>query len=156
MAKYAYPDVLVTTQWVADHQQDPNVRIVESDEDPLVYQQGHIAGAVRLDWHTELRKSRRARLRRPRKVRASDVRQGDWERYDRRVVRRQEQLVGLLRLLGDEAVRPCQVRDHGRRPEAMGARRPSVGRAIPNRPIRRPSIMPRSKISRSALSARKY
>ena len=54
MAKYAFPDMLVTTQWVADHQQDPQVRIVESDEDPLVYQQGHIAGAVRLDWHTEL------------------------------------------------------------------------------------------------------
>ena len=36
MAKYAFPDVLVTTTWVAEHQQDPNVRIVESDEDPLV------------------------------------------------------------------------------------------------------------------------
>jgi thiosulfate/3-mercaptopyruvate sulfurtransferase len=54
MAKYAFPDVLVTTQWVAEHQQDPQVRIVESDEDPLVYQQGHIPGAVRLDWHTDL------------------------------------------------------------------------------------------------------
>jgi thiosulfate/3-mercaptopyruvate sulfurtransferase len=54
MAKYAHPEMLVTTQWVADHQQDPQVRIVESDEDPLVYQQGHIAGAVRLDWHTDL------------------------------------------------------------------------------------------------------
>jgi thiosulfate/3-mercaptopyruvate sulfurtransferase len=54
MAKYAFPDVLVTTEWVAEHQQDPNVRIVESDEDPLVYQQGHIPGAVRLDWHTDL------------------------------------------------------------------------------------------------------
>ena len=54
MAKYAFPDVLVTTEWVAEHQQDPNVRIVESDEDLLVYQQGHIPGAVRLDWHTDL------------------------------------------------------------------------------------------------------
>jgi thiosulfate/3-mercaptopyruvate sulfurtransferase len=54
MAKYAFPDVLVTTEWVAEHQQDPSVRIVESDEDPLVYQQGHIPGAVRLDWHTDL------------------------------------------------------------------------------------------------------
>jgi thiosulfate/3-mercaptopyruvate sulfurtransferase len=54
MAKYAFPDVLVTTQWVAEHEQDPQVRIVESDEDPLVYQQGHIPGAVRLDWHTDL------------------------------------------------------------------------------------------------------
>jgi thiosulfate/3-mercaptopyruvate sulfurtransferase len=54
MAKYAFPEVLVTTEWVAEHQQDPNIRIVESDEDPLVYQQGHIPGAVRLDWHTDL------------------------------------------------------------------------------------------------------
>ncbi len=54
MAKYAFPDLLVTTDWVAEHQNDPHVRIVESDEDPLVYQQGHVAGAVRLDWHTDL------------------------------------------------------------------------------------------------------
>jgi thiosulfate/3-mercaptopyruvate sulfurtransferase len=54
MAKYAFPDTLVTTAWVSEHQQDPQVRIVESDEDPLVYQQGHIPGAVRLDWHTDL------------------------------------------------------------------------------------------------------
>jgi thiosulfate/3-mercaptopyruvate sulfurtransferase len=54
MAKYAFPEVLVSTEWVAEHQQDPQVRIVESDEDPLVYQQGHIPGAVRLDWHTDL------------------------------------------------------------------------------------------------------
>src|SRR5579871_5099298 len=54
MAKYAFPDLLVSTDWVAEHQNDPHVRIVESDEDPLVYQQGHIAGAVRVDWHTDL------------------------------------------------------------------------------------------------------
>ena len=54
MAKYAFPDLLVSTDWVAEHQQDPQVRIVESDEDPLVYQQGHIPGAVRLDWHMDL------------------------------------------------------------------------------------------------------
>jgi thiosulfate/3-mercaptopyruvate sulfurtransferase len=51
---YAKPDVLVTTQWVADHLEDPNVRIVESDEDILLYDIGHIPGAVKLDWHTDL------------------------------------------------------------------------------------------------------
>jgi thiosulfate/3-mercaptopyruvate sulfurtransferase len=51
---YARPDVLVTTQWVADHLDDPNVRIVESDEDILLYDIGHIPGAVKLDWHTDL------------------------------------------------------------------------------------------------------
>jgi thiosulfate/3-mercaptopyruvate sulfurtransferase len=51
---YAKPEVLVTTQWVADRLEDPNVRIVESDEDILLYDIGHIPGAVKLDWHTDL------------------------------------------------------------------------------------------------------
>src|SRR5260370_40179417 len=50
---YAHPETLVPTEWVADHLNDPTVRIVESDEDPLLYEIGHIPGAVRLDWHTE-------------------------------------------------------------------------------------------------------
>ena len=41
---YAHPEVLVSTQWVADHNADDNVRIVESDEDILLYEVGHIAG----------------------------------------------------------------------------------------------------------------
>lgn len=53
-AGYAHPDVLVTTQWVADHLDDPSVRIAESDEDILLYEIGHIPGAVKLDWHTDL------------------------------------------------------------------------------------------------------
>src|SRR5918998_1073499 len=51
---YANPDVLVSTDWVAEHLDDPNVRIVESDEDVLLYDIGHIPGAVKLDWHTDL------------------------------------------------------------------------------------------------------
>jgi len=51
---YAHPEVLVSTEWVAAHLQDPNVRIVESDEDILLYEIGHIPGAVKLDWHTDL------------------------------------------------------------------------------------------------------
>lgn len=51
---YARPDVLVDTQWVADHLSDPNVRIIESDEDPLVYASGHIPGAVEVDWVRDL------------------------------------------------------------------------------------------------------
>ncbi|MGC4191967.1 MAG: sulfurtransferase [Thermomicrobiales bacterium] len=53
-AGYANPNVLVTTQWVADHLDDPKVRIVESDEDILLYDIGHIPGAVKLDWETQL------------------------------------------------------------------------------------------------------
>ena len=51
---YANPDVLVTTEWAAAHLNDPKVRIVESDEDVLLYEIGHIPGAVKLDWHTDL------------------------------------------------------------------------------------------------------
>jgi len=55
MAKeYAHPDVLVSTAWVEEHCQDANVRIVESDEDVLLYQTGHVPGAVKIDWHTDL------------------------------------------------------------------------------------------------------
>ena len=47
---YVQPDVLVSTDWVAEHRNDPNVRLIESNEDPLVYPSGHIAGAVEVDW----------------------------------------------------------------------------------------------------------
>jgi len=51
---YVHPDALVSTEWVADHLQDPNVRLVESNEDPLVYPSGHIPGAVQIDWTADL------------------------------------------------------------------------------------------------------
>lgn len=54
MAEYVRGDVLVDTQWVADHLNDPKVRIVESDEDILLYEVGHVPGAIKLDWHTDL------------------------------------------------------------------------------------------------------
>lgn len=51
---YTTAEVLVSTDWVADHLNDPNVRIVESNEDPLLYPSGHIPGAVQVDWTTDL------------------------------------------------------------------------------------------------------
>jgi len=51
---YAHADALVSTDWVADHLKDLSVRIVESDEDVLLYDVGHIPGAVKIDWHTDL------------------------------------------------------------------------------------------------------
>jgi thiosulfate/3-mercaptopyruvate sulfurtransferase len=51
---YANPDVLVTTDWVADHLHDPAIRIVESNEDTLLYAAGHIPGAVHVDWTNDL------------------------------------------------------------------------------------------------------
>ena len=54
LQKYARPEMLVTTGWVAEHLDDPDVVIVESDEDVLLYDTGHIAGAVKVDWHLDL------------------------------------------------------------------------------------------------------
>src|SRR5579883_3072774 len=51
---YARPDVLVSTAWVQEHLNDPSIRIVESDEDVLLYDLGHVPGAVKIDWHTDL------------------------------------------------------------------------------------------------------
>jgi thiosulfate/3-mercaptopyruvate sulfurtransferase len=54
MSGYAHPETLVDTSWVADHLQDPNVRLIEADEDILLYEIGHIPGAVKLDWHVDV------------------------------------------------------------------------------------------------------
>jgi thiosulfate/3-mercaptopyruvate sulfurtransferase len=54
MAEYVHPEVLVSTQWVADHINDANIRIVESDEDILLYEVGHIENAIKVDWQTDL------------------------------------------------------------------------------------------------------
>ena len=54
MAEYAHPEVLVSTDWVAEHRHDPSVRIVESDEDILLYEVGHVPGAIKVDWQNEL------------------------------------------------------------------------------------------------------
>ena len=51
---YTSPQALVSTEWVAEHLNDPGVRLVESNEDPLVYPSGHIPGAVEVDWTRDL------------------------------------------------------------------------------------------------------
>jgi thiosulfate/3-mercaptopyruvate sulfurtransferase len=51
---YVHPEVLVSTTWLADHLGDPSLRIVESDEDVLLYDTGHIPGAQKVDWHADL------------------------------------------------------------------------------------------------------
>ena len=51
---YANPDSLVSTEWVAQHLDDPGVRVIESNEDPLLYSSGHIPGAVEVDWTRDL------------------------------------------------------------------------------------------------------
>ncbi len=51
---YAHPEALVSTQWVAEHLDDPSLRLLESNEDVLLYDVGHIAGAQKIDWHQDL------------------------------------------------------------------------------------------------------
>ncbi|MBA3583452.1 MAG: sulfurtransferase [Gemmatimonadetes bacterium] len=54
---YAHPEALVSTDWVAEHLDDDSVRLVESNEDVLLYDTGHIPGAVKVDWHIDLNDS---------------------------------------------------------------------------------------------------
>ncbi|ACQ80897.1 Rhodanese domain protein [Beutenbergia cavernae DSM 12333] len=52
--EYAHPERLVSTQWLADHLGAAGLVVVESDEDVLLYETGHIPGAVKIDWHLDL------------------------------------------------------------------------------------------------------
>jgi thiosulfate/3-mercaptopyruvate sulfurtransferase len=54
ISQYAHPEVLVSTAWLAEHLDEPNTRIVESNEDVLLYDTGHIPGAVHIDWRLDL------------------------------------------------------------------------------------------------------
>ena len=51
---YANADKLVSTEWVAAHLNDDKIRVIESNEDPLLYPSGHIPGAVEVDWVKDL------------------------------------------------------------------------------------------------------
>ena len=62
MADYPDSQSLVSTQWVADHGGDANVRLVEVDVDTVAYEQGHIAGAVGWNWETQLQQTVRRDL----------------------------------------------------------------------------------------------
>ncbi len=54
LAQYAKPELLVTTSWLAEHLNDPGLVVVESDEDVLLYDTGHVPGAIKVDWHLDL------------------------------------------------------------------------------------------------------
>ncbi|MGE5226977.1 MAG: sulfurtransferase [Planctomycetaceae bacterium] len=54
MTDYANPDVLVSTDWLEDHLDDPTIRVIEVDEDTTAYEKGHIRGSVPWDWSTDL------------------------------------------------------------------------------------------------------
>ena len=52
--QYAHPDALVSTDWLAERLNDPSIRVIESDEDILLYDVGHIPNAQKVDWHADL------------------------------------------------------------------------------------------------------
>jgi thiosulfate/3-mercaptopyruvate sulfurtransferase len=54
LSGYAHPERLVTTDWLADNLGTSGLRVIESNEDILLYDTGHITGAIKIDWHTEL------------------------------------------------------------------------------------------------------
>src|SRR2546430_14864262 len=54
MSNYAHPEVLVSTDWVAQHANDPKVRVVEVDVDTKAYDEGHIPGAIAWNWNAQL------------------------------------------------------------------------------------------------------
>jgi thiosulfate/3-mercaptopyruvate sulfurtransferase len=62
MTEYAHPEVLVTTDWVANHLNDPKIRVVEVDVDTSAYDQGHVPGAVGWNWQTQLQDTLRRDL----------------------------------------------------------------------------------------------
>ncbi len=53
-AAYAHPEALVSTEWLQAHLGEPGLVVVESDEDVILYETGHIPGSVKIDWHTDL------------------------------------------------------------------------------------------------------
>lgn len=52
--QYSHPDMLVSTNWVADHARDPKVKLVEVDVDTTAYEKGHIRNAIGWNWQTDL------------------------------------------------------------------------------------------------------
>jgi len=54
VAEYAKPDALVTSDWLAEHLQDPDIRILDVDEDTEAYAKGHIPGAIGVHWRKDL------------------------------------------------------------------------------------------------------
>ena len=121
--EYAHPEMIVSTEWVAQHLDDPGLVVAESDEDVLLYETGHVPGAVKLDWHTELNDP----VTRDYVDGAgspADVREGHLQGHHAGALRRQEQLVGGVRAVGVLAVRPPGRAPDGRRPGQVDRRGP--------------------------------
>ena len=124
LAAYAHPERLVTTTWLAEHLGDPGLVVVESDEDVLLYDTGHIPGAVKVDWHTDLNDPVTRDYVDGAELRRALRRARHRPRHHRRLLRRQEQLVGRLRLWVFSLFGHPDVRHPRRRPRQVDRRGP--------------------------------
>ena len=115
---------LVSADWVEEHLDDPSVVFVEVDEDTTAYDTGHIPGAIKLDWKTDLQDPVRRDFVNKEQFEALLSARGHRQRRHRRALRRQQQLVRRLRLLVLQALRPRRRQAARRRPQEVGARQP--------------------------------
>ena len=103
MTDYANPDALVATDWLEEHLDDPDVRVIEVDEDTTAYEKGHIRGAVGWNWNTDLHTAV-GRDYKDQDGFAELLAAAGRRRHDHgRALRRQQQLVRGLRVLAPEA-----------------------------------------------------
>ena len=97
---------LVTVEWAEKNLNTPGVVFVEVDEDTTAYDGGHIAGAIKLDWKTDLQDPVRRDFVNQEQFEKLLSERGDQQRRHRRPLRRQQQLVRGVRVLVLQAVRP--------------------------------------------------
>ena len=144
--------VLVDADWVEAHLDDPKVVLVEVDEDTAAYDKNHIQGRGPPGLEEGPAGPGPPRLREQGAVRGAAVREGHRQRRHRRAVRRQQQLVRVLRLLVLQALRPRRRQAARRRPQEVGARLPRAGRRR-STSARRRRTPRRTRTARSARSA---
>ena len=115
MAAATIPNVLVTTDWVAQHAADAGVRVVEVDVDTTAYDQGHVPGAAGWNWTTELCDTLVRDIVPIKKLEELLGKERHRQQNHHHPVRRQQQLVRCLGLLAAQDLRPRGRPDHGRR-----------------------------------------
>ena len=130
---YAKP-VLVSTEWLAEHLGDDGIVVAEVDENPDLYDEGHIPGAVKLHWREDLQDPVERDLVDKETFEALLAERGIAQRHDARPLRRQEQLVRGVRLLVREDLRPHGRADPRRRPAEVDRRGPRAVDGLPPAP----------------------
>ena len=143
MSEYAN-DVLVDTQWVEDHLDDESIRIVEVDENPALYAEAHIPGAIGFDWKKDLQDQVKRDFLGPAEFGALFGCARDLQRAHGRALRRSQQLVRRLHVLVPQVLRAPRgqarqrpAREVDRRGSADDDRRARLRAAAVRRPARR-------------------